>query len=146
MAQLVKNPPAMRKIWVQSLGWEDHLEKGKATQRGFTGDVSGKEPACQCRRHKRRGFDPWVGEIPWRREWQPTPVFLLGESHGWRAWWAMVQRVARIRTLLKWLNSSNSIAAKPLLKLIMFSEKEPKLELVLWVSGLWSRVLWLIEN
>ena len=29
----------------------------------------------------RRGFDPWVGKIPWRREWQPTPVFLPGESH-----------------------------------------------------------------
>ena len=28
------------------------------------------------------GFDPWVGKIPWRREWQLTPVFLPGESHG----------------------------------------------------------------
>ena len=31
VAQLVKNPPAMRETWVQSLGWEDPLEKGKAT-------------------------------------------------------------------------------------------------------------------
>ena len=31
MAQLVKNPPAMQETWVQSLGWEDTLEKGKAT-------------------------------------------------------------------------------------------------------------------
>ena len=30
---------------------------------------------------KRRGFDPWVRKIPWRRAWQPTPVFLPGESH-----------------------------------------------------------------
>ena len=29
-------------------------------------------------------FDPWVGKIPWRRAWQPTPVFLPGESHGQR--------------------------------------------------------------
>ena len=29
--------------------------------------------------------DPWVGQIPWRRKWQPTPVFLPGESHGWRS-------------------------------------------------------------
>ena len=36
----------------------------------------GKELACQCRRHKRREFDPWVEKIPWRRAWQPTPVFL----------------------------------------------------------------------
>ena len=28
---------------------------------------------------------PWVGKIPWRRKWQPTPVFLTGESHGWRS-------------------------------------------------------------
>ena len=30
------------------------------------------------------GAEFWVGKIPWRREWQPTPVFLLGESHGQR--------------------------------------------------------------
>ena len=33
----------------------------------------------------RPGFDPWVGKIPWRRAWQPTLVFLLGESHGQRS-------------------------------------------------------------
>ena len=47
---------------------------------GFPGGLSGKEPTCQCRRHKRPGFDPWVGKIPWRRAWQPTPVFVPGES------------------------------------------------------------------
>ena len=43
---------------------------------------SGKESACQCRRP---GFDPWVEKFPWRRKWQPTPVFLPGESHGQRS-------------------------------------------------------------
>ena len=52
---------------------------------GFPGGTSGKEPACQCRRHKRRGFDPWVGKISQRRGWKPTPVFLPGKSHGWRS-------------------------------------------------------------
>ena len=33
---------------------------------------------------KRCSFDPWVGKIPWRRKWQPTPVFLLEKSHGQR--------------------------------------------------------------
>ena len=51
---------------------------------GFPSDASGKEPTCQCRRHKRCRFDPWVGTISWRRAWQPTPVFLPGESHGQR--------------------------------------------------------------
>ena len=32
------------------------------------------------------GFDPWVGKIPWRKEWQPIPVFLSGEFHGQRSW------------------------------------------------------------
>ena len=36
----------------------------------------------QCRRS---GFNPWVGNIPWRREWLPTPVFLLGKFHGQRS-------------------------------------------------------------
>ena len=44
--------------------------------------LSGKEPACQCRRC---GFSPWVGKIPWRRKWQPTPVFLPEKSHGQRS-------------------------------------------------------------
>ena len=35
----------------------------------------------QFRRHRRCGFYPWVRKILWRRKWQPTPVFLLGESH-----------------------------------------------------------------
>ena len=33
----------------------------------------------------RHGFDLWVRKIPWRRAWQPTPVFLPGESHGQRS-------------------------------------------------------------
>ena len=44
-----------------------------------------REPSCQCRRLKRRGFDPCVGKIPWRRAWQPTPVFLPREFHGQRS-------------------------------------------------------------
>ena len=49
--------------------------------RGFRG----KESTCQYRRHRRRGFDPWVGKSPWRRKWQPTLVFLPGKSHGQRS-------------------------------------------------------------
>ena len=53
--------------------------------RGFPGGTSGKEPACQRRRRKRWGFNPWVGKIPWRRAWQSIAVFLLGESLGQRS-------------------------------------------------------------
>ena len=44
--------------------------------------LSGKESACQCRRCK---FNPWVRKIPWRRKWQPTPVFLSGKFHEQRS-------------------------------------------------------------
>ena len=43
--------------------------------------LSGKEPTCQ---HKRCSFDPWAKKIPWRKKWQPTPVFLLWKSQGQR--------------------------------------------------------------
>ena len=49
---------------------------------GFpTTSASGKESACQSRRHKRCGFDPRVGKIPWRRKWHLTSIFLPGEFH-----------------------------------------------------------------
>ena len=47
--------------------------------------LSSKESACQCGRHRRRGFNPWIGKIPFRKTWQPTLVFLLGKSHGQRS-------------------------------------------------------------
>ena len=51
----------------------------------FPGGPSGKEPSCQCRKHKRCGFNPWVWKIPQRRAQQQSPVFLPGESHGQRS-------------------------------------------------------------
>ena len=45
-------------------------------------DSDSRESTCQCRRPR---FDSWVGKVPWRREWLPTPVFLPGESHGERS-------------------------------------------------------------
>ena len=44
------------------------------------GGTSGEQSTCQCKRHKKCWFDPWVGKIPWRRKWQLTPVFLPGAS------------------------------------------------------------------
>ena len=44
--------------------------------------LSCKESTCKWRRCS---FDPWVGKIPWRREWQPTPVLLPGRFHGQRS-------------------------------------------------------------
>ena len=51
-------------------------------EKSFPVGTNGKESTCQCRRHKRHGFDSWVGKIPWRKAWQPTPVILA-----WRIPW-----------------------------------------------------------
>ena len=70
---------------------------------GFPGGASGKELICQCRSGKRHEFNPWVKKIPWRRAWEPTPVFLTGESVDKGAWQATVPRNAKSRTRLKQL-------------------------------------------
>ena len=62
---------------------------------------SDSERIClQCRRAR---LDPWVGKIPWRREWQPTPVFLPGEFHGQRAWPAKVFWGCKESDTTEWL-------------------------------------------
>ena len=50
--------------------------------RGFPGGASGKESACQSRRHKRCSSVPVSGKSPEIRKWQPTPVFLPEKFHG----------------------------------------------------------------
>ena len=60
-----------------------------------------KESAWQC---KRCGFHPWVGKIPWRRAWQPTPVFLPGESHGQRSLVGLQSMALQSQTQLKRLS------------------------------------------
>ena len=77
--------------------WFEMSEKkhGFWSHLGFSGGTSGKDPTCQCRRSKRRGFNPWVGKIPWRRKWQPTPAFLPGESRGQRNLAATVHGVTK---------------------------------------------------
>ena len=66
-------------VWVEILHPVPFLGK-QEKKKIFTGGASGKEPACQRRKHKRCGFNPWIGKIPRRRAWQPTPVFSPGES------------------------------------------------------------------
>ena len=66
-------------MWEIPLSWASLVARWLKKQ---TNKKNTTKPACQCRRH---GFNPWVGKIPWRRKWQPTPVFLPGESHGQRS-------------------------------------------------------------
>ena len=60
------------------------LQAGKKRS-GLLRWSSSKESACQCRRHKKHRFDPWVMKILWSRKWQYTPVFLPGKFLGQRS-------------------------------------------------------------
>ena len=62
--------------------------------------LNGKESTCQCRRHKKCGFDPWVRRIPGRRKWQPRLVFLLGKFHGQRSLVVTVHGISKNGTRL----------------------------------------------
>ena len=55
---------------------------------GYLKRLSGKECVCQCRRCT---LSPWVGKIPWRREWRLTPVFLPEDPMDRAAWWVPLQ-------------------------------------------------------
>ena len=60
----------------------------------FPGGASGKEPACQCRRHERLGFDPWVGRIPLEgKHSNPLQYSCLKNPMDSGAWWAAVRGV-----------------------------------------------------
>ena len=89
IAQLEKNPPAMQETPVPFLGWEAPLKKERATHSSILGLPWWLRPSrirLQCRGP---GFDPWVGKIPWRREWQPTAVFWPGEFHALYSPWGL---------------------------------------------------------
>ena len=110
VAETVKRMPAVRETWVRLLGREDSFSSGEGngnplqhscldggawntTDHGvaksltqlsdftFLSLIDDKESTCNA---GDLGFRPCVGKIPWRRKWQPTPVFLPGESHGQR--------------------------------------------------------------
>ena len=68
---------------------------------GFPGGPRGKEPTCQCRKHRRHGFNTWFGKIPYRRAWQHTQVFLLENPMDRGACQATVYRVAKSWTQLR---------------------------------------------
>ena len=91
------------------------------------GGSDGKESPCNA---GDPGLIPGSGKIPWRRKWQHTPVFLLGESLDRGAWWATVHAVAKELDMTQWLTlftfitfPSSPISLKRIsfMKIILFS-------------------------
>ena len=67
--------------------------------KGFPGGTSGKQPACQCRRHKRPGFDPWLWRSPGEGNGNPLQYACQENPMDKGAWWAAVHWVAKSWTL-----------------------------------------------
>ena len=63
-----------------------------------------KESACQCRKHR---FNSWARKLPWKRKWQPTPVFLSGKSHGQRSLTGYNHGYTKMLDMTQQLNNSN---------------------------------------
>ena len=77
---------------------------------GLPRHCGGKEPTSPCRRHRRCvGSVPWAGKIPWRRKWQPIPMFLPGKSQGQRSLVGRkeVDTSKHKYTLLVWIPTSS---------------------------------------
>ena len=116
-----------------------------------------KNLPCQYRRHKKHGFDPWVGKSPWRRTWQPTPIFLPGESHGQRSLVGYSPSVAKNSIWLKWVSMHTGTAFVINIWVIRalveeISEKVPPLSATLpprlyHIEGLfWFHLSWVSED
>ena len=75
----LENPRDRAAWWAAVYGVAQNQTKLKWLSSSSPRWQSGKESACQFRRH---GFDSWVGKIPWWRKWRPTPVFLPGKFQG----------------------------------------------------------------
>ena len=68
---------AFLSLHLQEMGaWMKNQEEAHLQTRGLPRWRHGKEPTGPCRRRKRRRFNPWVGKIPWRNTWQPTPAII----------------------------------------------------------------------
>ena len=66
----------VRHDWATELNWTEYTSYGNSSWWLRQYRI--------CQQCLRPGFDPWVEKIPWRREWQPTPVSLPGQFHGQR--------------------------------------------------------------
>ena len=113
---------------------------------------SGKASTCQCRRG---WFDPWVGKMPWRRKWQPTPAFLPGKFHGQRSlvdyspWgrkelghdseWACVHVHTHFESLNPW-----KVALRVFLEQLVHSLWEPGWARRIGLSKHKGSVLWML--
>ena len=106
---VIKNLPANRRD-IRDVGLIPRL--GRSPGGGFPGGASDKEPACQCRRHKRGEFKPWIGKISWGGHGNRLQYSCLENLLDREAWLAVVCRVTKSWTQLKRLSTHAGLEAR----------------------------------
>ena len=71
--------------------------------------LSGKSQTANVGDARDNGFSPWVGKIPWRRKWQPTPISCLGKSHGQRSLAGYSPWGSKESDMIKWLSMHTNV-------------------------------------
>ena len=89
-------------FWLEANAFTLALKLSSACFPGGNEELPDEESVCQWRRH---GFDPWSRKIPWRRKWQPTPIFLPGEFQGQRNLAVYSPWGCKESDTTKWLNN-----------------------------------------
>ena len=83
---------------------QSKIRRNHQHARGFPESTSGKEPACQCRRRKRHGFDLWSGRSLGGEHGNPLQYSYLENPMDRGTWRATVHRITKSQTWLKWLS------------------------------------------
>ena len=78
------DPSGMQEWWFESAHQAKSHDRLRCLRASWVAQPLVRRLCLQWRSCRRRGFDPWVGRMPWRDAWLPTPGWLPGESHGQR--------------------------------------------------------------
>ena len=125
--------PFQNIIWVE-LGWMQ-LGWVLLTMPDFLGGSLVKNLTAMQKKREMWVFVPWVGKIPWKRKWQPTPLFLLGKSHGQRSLAGYSPWGCKELDMTKWLSTNTQVVYK------FMSTRSLRFSMLSCVSAVWSLIV-----
>ena len=95
---------ALRPVLTSQSKWERWLGREVRRNKPCLSEINIRWKTDTLVAQRLLGFNPWVGKIPWRRKWQPTPVLLPGEFHGGRSLVGYSPRGRKELDMTEWLH------------------------------------------